>query len=227
MNQKKTILIAVMVNAGLLVVLFISALTTSDESGVDHSSVSHTIVTSPQLIPEKELLSSSRNSLPNPEAAFAMHLQEDEPKPFDITHRLPPPEPEKAPKIVPVSRDTNKPTSTEVTVKKGDSLAKIAKAHNTTVEEITKLNRLSGSFLKIGQILKIPEGKGLSPKQTAIKSSESQTAMNPEYYTVKSGDSPWGIAMKHHIKMEDLLKLNNLDDEKARRLKPGDRLRIR
>ncbi|HSX13751.1 MAG TPA: LysM domain-containing protein [Chlamydiales bacterium] len=49
----------------------------------------------------------------------------------------------------------------------------------------------------------------------------------PEYYIVKVGDNPWGIAMKHHMKLEELLKLNQLNEEKARKLKPGDRLRTR
>jgi LysM repeat protein len=49
----------------------------------------------------------------------------------------------------------------------------------------------------------------------------------PDYYTVKVGDNPWMIAMKHHLKLEELLKLNGLNEEKARKLKPGDRLRIK
>jgi len=49
----------------------------------------------------------------------------------------------------------------------------------------------------------------------------------PDYYTVKVGDNPWTIAMKHHMKVEELLRINSLNEEKARKLKPGDRLRIR
>ncbi len=48
-----------------------------------------------------------------------------------------------------------------------------------------------------------------------------------EYYTMKVGDNPWVIAMKHHMKVEELLRLNGLNEEKARKLKPGDRLRIK
>ena len=49
----------------------------------------------------------------------------------------------------------------------------------------------------------------------------------PEYYTMKVGDNPWAIAMKHHMKVEELLRLNGLNEERARKLKPGDRLRTR
>ncbi|NGX46548.1 MAG: hypothetical protein K940chlam2_01740, partial [Chlamydiae bacterium] len=45
--------------------------------------------------------------------------------------------------------------------------------------------------------------------------------------TVVSGDNPWTIAVKNRIKVDQLLKLNGLNEEKARCLKPGDRLRIR
>lgn len=47
-----------------------------------------------------------------------------------------------------------------------------------------------------------------------------------KYYTVKNGDNPWTIAVKNHMKVDELLKLNHLDADKAKRLKPGDQLRI-
>jgi LysM repeat protein len=112
-------------------------------------------------------------------------------------------------------------------VKKGDSLDKIAKAHHTTVDEIIKLNQLPSSFLRVGQQLKVPAERTLAaapkPKPPAPAKEEGAA----EYYTVKVGDNPWTIAMKHHMKVEDLLRLNALNEEKARKLKPGDRLRTR
>ena len=51
---------------------------------------------------------------------------------------------------------------------------------------------------------------------------------NPEdFYVVKEGDSPWAIALSNGIRLDELLKLNGLDEQKARKLRPGDRLRIR
>ncbi|MBS0655263.1 MAG: LysM peptidoglycan-binding domain-containing protein [Verrucomicrobia bacterium] len=49
----------------------------------------------------------------------------------------------------------------------------------------------------------------------------------PQYYVLKSGDNPWLIARRFHLKFEDLLKLNDLDEEKARNLKVGQKIRIR
>ena len=43
-------------------------------------------------------------------------------------------------------------------VKKGDSLAKIARRFNISYKKIMKINGLNNTLLKIGQILKIPQG---------------------------------------------------------------------
>lgn len=103
-----------------------------------------------------------------------------------------------------------------VTVVSGDSLAKIASRHGTTVEALQQANQLSTTVLQIGQKLKVPGKGNVSAPQTS-----------DGYYTVKQGDNPWTIAVKNQIKVDELLKLNNLNEEKARRLRPGDRLKIR
>jgi len=113
----------------------------------------------------------------------------------------------------------------EIKVKKGDTLDKIARRNKVKVSEIIKINNLSNSFLKIGQVLQVPSSnKDISKTQKTPNSLKSSTA---EYYTIKVGDNPYTIAIKHSIKPNELLKLNNLDDKRAKKLKPGDKLRIR
>ncbi len=75
------------------------------------------------------------------------------------------------------------------TVKKGDTLTKIARAHGTTVEkflqanpEITNPNRI-----KEGQILILPATVGMPP-------TDGMT------YVVKRGDTLFKIAQKHYGK---------------------------
>lgn len=88
-----------------------------------------------------------------------------------------------------------------------------------------KANKLTNTNLRIGQVLKIPN-------KAAKKSEPSSAVFSPvseegaKYYIVKKGDNPWTIAVKNHLKTEDLLKLNNMTEDQARRLKPGDKLRI-
>ena len=81
------------------------------------------------------------------------------------------------------------------TVVKGDTLSKIAKEFNTTVEEIKRLNNLTSDLLQIGQVLFIPI-----------------TAITPIYetYTVQKGDTLYGIAKKYDITVEELKGLNNI-----------------
>lgn len=99
----------------------------------------------------------------------------------------------------------------DIIVRAGDTLDKIARSYGLSVEEIMRTNHLIDSRLQIGQVLKLAKG-----------SKKGQE----KYYTVKNGDNPWTIAMKNHMKVDELLRLNNLDEEKAKRLKPGDQLRI-
>ena len=223
MDRKKTILVAVLINAGLLVVLFIAALTTEEESASEMSQMSMVHETAQPLFIEPVDL-----AVKPPPLATAPQLA-----PPEIPAVVLPPMVLESPPIAAapsepvVQASTAESTYVEVTVKKGDSLEKIAKAHNTTVDELIKLNQLSNSFLRIGQVLKIPVGKTVmvaTPK--IIKPLQSEIASS-EFYTVKVGDNPWTIAMKHHMKVEELLKLNSLNEERARKLKPGDRLRIR
>lgn len=128
----------------------------------------------------------------------------------------------------------------EVTVKRGDALEKIARSNGTTVDAIKKANNLNSSKLSIGQVLKVPlqtknaKNAAVASKPAASKTSNSTVATNtkastsePQYYTIKSGDNPWKIAKQFQVKFEDLLKLNGLDEEKARNLKAGDKIRVR
>ena len=96
------------------------------------------------------------------------------------------------------------------------------------ISEIIRINNLPSSFLRIGQSLYVPERgtKTAAVKKQEVKKTDESNS-NAEYYIVKSGDNPYTIAIKHHMKPQDLLKLNNLDEKRARKLKPGDRLRIR
>lgn len=84
------------------------------------------------------------------------------------------------------------------TVKKGDSLYKIANLYNTSVSNIISLNNLKSNNLSIGQVLKLPSN---SPNQN----NSSQT------YIVKSGDSLYSIAKKFNTTVDNIKRKNNLN----------------
>ena len=234
MDRKKTIVIAVMINAGLLAVLFIAAMTMQDES-VDSLEIARgpkqeTLLLQKPLFTETVTAPSSTTSVLQP-----MELLLPQKTAEPVVHKLPATlTAEPTPPITPLSLPlpapsptlSSRPTLIEITVQKGDSLEKIAKKHHTSVDELIKLNQLPSSFLKVGQCLKIPAEKAL-PAPMSQKAPFPAINDKAEYYTMKVGDNPWSIAIKHHIKVDELLKLNALNEQSARKLKPGDRLRIR
>jgi len=226
MDRRKTILIAVLVNAGLLVLLFIVGLH-QEESPVKSFQTELAREEPQPLAP----LFSEFKDLPSEPAALPLAALEEIVPPPPAVHQLPPlaaaplAPPPTEPRVV-VAEPPAVRSFAEVTVKKGDTLEKIARLNKTSVEEIIRINSLSSSFLKIGQVLKLPLGSAAHQPPPLVEKRPIENSQQ-EYYTVKVGDNPWTIAMKHHLKVEELLKLNNLNEEKARRLKPGDRLRIK
>ena len=83
-------------------------------------------------------------------------------------------------------------------VKKGDSLWSIASKNNTTVDNIKKLNNLSGNNLSVGQVLKLSYD------------AENENIKESNIYTVKKGDSLWLIANKYGTTVDELKNTNNL-----------------
>ena len=92
------------------------------------------------------------------------------------------------------NKETDVITS-EYVVSKGDTLYGIAQKFGTTVDNLKSINNLTTDSLAIGQILKIP--------------SEEVSSTNT--YTVKSGDTLYGIASKYNTTVDELKSLNNLE----------------
>ena len=83
-------------------------------------------------------------------------------------------------------------------VKKGDTLYSIAKDNNMSVAELKELNNLHTNEIYIGD-------------QLLINSNKIDNE-NYELYIVQKGDSLWKIAKENNIKINDLIKINNLNN---------------
>ena len=95
-------------------------------------------------------------------------------------------------------------------VKKGDTLYGISNQFGVSVTELAELNGIKGSFLQIGKELLIPNNSGTNPN-------------NMFMYTVKSGDTLYGIARKYNTTVDEIMKLNYF---KNTTLQPGQVIRI-
>lgn len=238
MNRKDTIIVAALINAGLLIVLFVSALKSSDgaekisvqkESAPLISNEVVAAVDSKRMIGDEVDMVLKQYAQKDPLETPALPITAVQPAPSFVDDLQGIIQPVAIPVAAAVATSNKEevPALIEIKVKKGDMLEKIARQHHTSVSEIMKINHLSSTQLKIGQVLKISSS---SPKQPAV-AQKAQVALldstPSKFYTVKTGDSPWTIAVKNHMKVEELLKLNNISEDKARKLKPGDQIRIR
>lgn len=101
------------------------------------------------------------------------------------------------------------PTNEYYTVKKGDTLYSIALKNNLTVQELKDLNNLTSNNLSIGQSLLVKK----NPKENT----------NSTTYTVKSGDTLYGLANKYNTSVDAIATLNNLS---SNNLSIGQTLKI-
>ncbi|UCE21136.1 MAG: LysM peptidoglycan-binding domain-containing protein [Candidatus Aminicenantes bacterium] len=91
-------------------------------------------------------------------------------------------------------------------VRRGDSLSKIARDYNTTIQKIKEDNSLRNNNLDVGQKIVIQSGK-----------PEGSTT-----YTVKSGDTPFEIARAFGMNLNTFLRINGLS--RRSKIYPGQEL---
>lgn len=217
MRCRETILIAVLINLGLLAILFATARSVDVEEAIVASAPA------PTSIIEREPFHPI--ALPTPigrdeiDQALESYRRAEIVKPVELAAA--PPAPAPAPAVEPPPALPLK--SIEITVKKGETLDKIARANGTTIERLIEVNGLKTTRLQIGQKLVLPD----EPQPIKLPQPAGSPVGNEEFYTVASGDNPWVIANKFRIPLDELLRINRLDEASAKRLKPGDRIRIR
>ena len=109
---------------------------------------------------------------------------------------------------IPNTENPNTENNTETiyyTVKRGDTLSKIATAYGTTVEEIAQINEIQNvNLIYPNQVLKILVN-------TNIHGSESNST-GKTYYTIKRGDTLWQIASKYGVSVQNIVNWNNIQN---------------
>ncbi len=103
------------------------------------------------------------------------------------------------------------------TVRKAETLWKIANKYGVTVMQIKSTNKLNNDKIKIGQKLVIK-----TPK-TSLEYANNSNKPQETTHVVKKGESLWLIAKKYNVSVSDIRKWNNL---KSNNLSVGKRLNI-
>jgi len=118
-------------------------------------------------------------------------------------------------------------------VKKGETLATIARRYSLTTKQLRDANELASSKVSRNQTLMIPQRPAAALPTSAARPSaatrtmataSTSTASGPQTYRVRQGDTLYSIARQFGTSIGDLRRLNQLSDD---RIKIGDRLTIR
>lgn len=120
-----------------------------------------------------------------------------------------------------VKKTNSASSSNTYRVKSGDTLSRIASKHKISLSALLSANGLStSSIIYPGQQLKLSGSSASVPAKTASKTSTT----SGKTYTVKSGDTLSGIAVKHKVTLSVLTKANNLSLSST--IFPGQTLKL-
>lgn len=119
-------------------------------------------------------------------------------------------------------------------VRRGETLAEIARRYNVSTRDLTKLNKLrSANHLLVGQKLvlspnavdRVPDEPVEQPKSNVVvaKSAPAPSSKgDTKTYKVRRGDTLFDIAQAHKVSVEDLQAWNNMN--RSSRIRVGDTL---
>ena len=119
--------------------------------------------------------------------------------------------------IVPMYGSANvQSTENVLVVKAGDTLYKLAKQNNTTVDDLARLNNLSAPYvLSVGQRLRTAgELPAVKPDVLTVKKPaagvQTVTRVPVQEITVMSGDTLYSLSRKYSVPVNDLALMNDL-----------------
>lgn len=105
----------------------------------------------------------------------------------------------------------NKSSSNTYTVKPGDSLSKIARLHNVSINNLISWNKLNSTLIYPGNVLITSQNNtnsGQTDKNIVVENNKNEVS-----YTVKSGDTLSKIANQYKVSVANLKKWNKLNSD--------------
>lgn len=135
-----------------------------------------------------------------------------------------------------------------IEVQQGDTLTGIAKQHRVSVAELMSVNNLQSPVVRPGQRLALPAGKRVvtqripvttqplraerdavveeRPRQMPAPATAAATGSSDWQgtHTIASGESLYGIARKHNVKVSELQEVNGIAS--VTRIRPGTVIKV-
>lgn len=130
-----------------------------------------------------------------------------------------------------------------IEVRPGDTLYSLSRQHGVSVNALMAANGLTSNDLRSGQQLRVPAADSRPPAATVTsrppRENYETVAVRPvqqpsaaaeapsdwnRSYTVRQGDSLYGVARQHGVKLADLERYNGITD--SRKVMPGTVLKV-
>jgi membrane-bound lytic murein transglycosylase D len=99
-------------------------------------------------------------------------------------------------------------------VKRGETIASIARKYHVSTSSIKSHNRIKkNNKLYRGQVLKIPTGSKRSYASSSVK-QPSSSSRSSGIYKIRKGDTLLSVARRHNLSLTEIRRLNNLKSDK-------------
>lgn len=109
-------------------------------------------------------------------------------------------------------------TAKTYTVQAGDSVWGISQQTGVSMDNLRSWNKIQNNFIYPGQVLQL-----VAPGTTTQTNTNTTNTNGDKTYTVKAGDSVWGISHQTGVSMSDLRAWNNIQNNF---IYPGQKLII-
>ncbi|KRM21087.1 muramidase family protein [Latilactobacillus graminis] len=121
------------------------------------------------------------------------------------------------------SNNGNQTSNKTYTVKSGDSVWAISNRYGISMADLVQWNHIRNNFIYPGQKLVVSQGATTGNSNNNNTNSTNPGQTSGKTYTVKAGDSVWGIANRNGISMAQLIKANHI---KNNFIYPGQVLKL-